>query len=135
MLHYCTQHVLPLGNIHTTPSKIAHAAALLNLAVLSPWADDIQIDWEIRKSARSEILLGDFGGDWQRLCDPLAFSVHRGLAAKCTRSSGKPEPRCKSDSVGAEAYRDRVIDVSGLCVRIPAMKNWMHSDPRYVAMW
>ncbi len=131
MLRYCTEHILPIGGVRTTPDRIAHAAAMLNLAALAPWIDDGHVEWKIRRQVMSEILWGAFDTHLQYFCDPMALSMPRHLVAKWARSMRESRIQFKGNRACAEAYRDRVIDMPDLFGRVPAMANWLRSDPRF----
>lgn len=133
MLRYCTEHILPIGCVHTTPERIAHAAAMLNLAALVPQAaDDARVEWEVRMRVMAEILWGTYDSRLQYFCDPIALSMPWQLLAKWTRSLRKSRFRRKGSRVQTEAYLDRIIDMPELFARVPALTGWMRSDPRFV---
>lgn len=131
MLRYCTENVLPLGGVHSTPSQIAHAAAVLNLAALAPWADEGDVEWKNRMRMMSNILRGNFDIHLKYFSDPLALAMPRALVADWTRSLREARIKYKGTRTSAKAYRDRVIDMSDLFARVPAMVNWLRSDPRF----
>jgi len=132
MLRYCTEHILPIGDVRTTPGRIAHAAAMLNLAAFAPWADDSYVEWKTRMQGMSEILRGTFDPHLQYFCDPMALSMPRHLIAKWARSLRESRLTYMGPRTGAEAYRNRVIDMPDLFARVPALTSWMRSDPRLV---
>lgn len=124
----CSEMILPLGGIHIEPMHIARASALLNLFALAPWAEDCDVDWEIRRWATYEVLQGSFGRDLRFLCNPVAaFEKDQSKTWLAL-----PFPWSRLTPVGNtdwfEVYRDKRIEVRELFLRVPESETWASFD-------
>lgn len=125
MLRYCADLILPLGGVHMTPIRIAHASALVNLAALAQWPDNIDVDWDLRKQAMSETLRGTVGKDLLFFCDAVSFSEPRQCRTRLAGSLPASRHVHAEDTDCLEIYRENQIDLQALFLRVPGMETWM----------